>query len=48
MLITKKEKDILILGADLTQAFNFTEQKEKKFGSSLHYNGSNSRLFVNG
>lgn len=43
-----KEKDILILGADLTQALNFTEQKEKKFGSSLHYNGSNSHLFVNG
>ena len=48
MLITKKEKDIFILGEDLTQALNFTEQKEKKFGSSLHYNGSNSHFFVNG
>ena len=57
MLIIKK--DILILGkgptqglgntnltADAEYSINFKEQ-EKKFCLSLHYNGSNSYLFVN-
>ena len=57
MLITKK--NILILGEGFTQgldntaiyaeklySINFTE-KTKKFCLSLHYNGSNSYLFVN-
>ena len=57
--IDNKKKDILILGigptqglehtltADKMYAINFTVTK-KKFCLSLHYNGANSRLFVNG
>ena len=57
MIIGKK--DILILGKDTTQglkhalsaekmySINFTENN-KKFCLSLHYNGANSYLFVNG
>ena len=57
--IDKKGKDILILGEETTQGlddttltpeaiylFNFT-QLDKRFVLSLHYNGSNSFLFVN-
>ena len=57
--IGKKGKDILILGHGLTQglddttltaeatySINFTQPK-RKFCSSLHYNGSNSFLYVN-
>ena len=59
MLITKKN-NILVLGEDFVQGINgktiyaeklykinFTE-KNKKFCLSLHYNGANSYLFVNG
>ena len=54
-----RKKDILILGKGPTQglehapsvekmySINFTEQN-KKFCLSLHYNGANSYLFVNG
>ena len=54
-----KKKDILVSGIDPTQglehtltaekmySINFTE-KNKKFFLSLHYNGANSYLFVNG
>ena len=58
--IDNKEKDILILGLGPTQGLgensltaekiyfiNFTVTK-KKFCLSLHYNGANSYLFVNG
>ena len=57
--IDNKKKDILILGKDPTQGLehtlaaekiyliNFTEEKTK-FCLSLHYNGTNSYLFVNG
>ena len=57
--IDNKEKDILVLGKEPTQGFehtltaekiysiNFTVTKEK-FCLSLHYNGANSYLFVNG
>ena len=53
------KKDILILGRGPTQglentlttekmySINFTE-KNKKFCLSLHYNGANSYLFING
>ena len=56
---TDNKKDILILGIGPTQglentltpekmySINFTE-KDKKFCLSLHYNGTNSYLFVNG
>ena len=57
--IDNKNKDILILGEGLTQGLdestliakaiypiNFT-QSRKRFVLSLHYNGSNSFLFVN-
>ena len=57
--IDDKEKDILILGkrsrqglddttltAETKYPINFT-QSNRKFVSSLHYNGSNSFLFVN-
>ena len=57
--IDNKGKDILILGEGLTQGLddttltaqtkypiNFT-QTRKRFVLSLHYNGSNSFLFVN-
>ena len=55
----KKKKDILVLGNGPTQrlehtltaekiySINFTVTK-KKFCLSLHYNGANSYLFVNG
>ena len=54
-----RKKDILVLGKGLTQELehtltaekmcssNFTVTK-KKFCLSLHYNGANSYLFVNG
>ena len=57
--VDNKKKDILILGKGPTQGFehaltaekmysiNFTVTK-KKFCLSLHYNGANSYLFVNG
>ena len=57
--IDNKGKDILVLGKGLTQglestltavkmySINFTVTK-KKFCLSLHYNGANSYLFVNG
>ena len=57
--VDNKKKDILILGKGLTQglehtltaekmySINFTVTK-KKFCLSLHYNGANSYLFVNG
>ena len=56
--IDNRKKDILILGKGPTQelehahsaekmySINFT--KKKKFCSSLHYNGADSYLFVNG
>ena len=57
--IDHRKKDILILGKDPTQgleqtvsaekmySFNFTEHI-KKFCLSLHHNGANIYLFVNG
>ena len=57
--IDNKKKDILILGkgqtqglehkltAEIMSSINFTEHN-KKFCLSLHYNGANSYLFVNG
>ena len=57
--IDNKGKDILVLGRGPTQglestltaekmySINFTVTK-KKFCLSLHYNGGNSYLFVNG
>ena len=58
--VDNKGKDILILGKSPTQglgehsltaekmySINFTVTK-KKFCLSLHYNGANSYLFVNG
>ena len=57
--IDNKKKDILIHGKDPTKglehkltveklySINFTESN-KKFCLSLHYNGTNSYLFVNG
>ena len=57
--INKKKKDILVLGkgptrglertltAEKMYSINFTVT-EKKFCLSLHYNGANSDLFVNG
>ena len=57
--IDNKEKDILVLGRGPTQglestlttekmySINFTVTK-KEFCLSLHYNGANSYLFVNG
>ena len=57
--IDNKKKDILVLGISPTQglehtltaekmySINFTVTK-KKFCLSLHYNGANSYLFVNG
>ena len=57
--IDNKKKDTLVLGIDPTQglehtltaekmySINFTVTK-KKFCLSLHYNGANSHLFVNG
>ena len=57
--INNRRKDILILGKGSTQglehtlsaekmySINFTENN-KKFCLSLHYNGANSYLFVNG
>ena len=57
--IDNKKKDILVLGIGLTQGLEHTSTAEKmysinftvtkkKFGLSLHYNGANSYLFVNG
>ena len=54
-----RKKDILILGKGLTQGLESTQSAEKmysinftkkntKFCLSLHYNGANSYLFVNG
>ena len=58
--VDNKKKDILILGEGLTQviddtiltaekmySINFTETRTR-FSLSLHYNGANSYLFVNG
>ena len=57
--IDNKKEDILVLGkgpaqglehtltAEKMYSINFTE-KNKKFCLSLHYNGANSYLFVNG
>ena len=57
--IDNRKKDILILGRGPTQelehtlsaekmySLNFTKHN-KKFCLSLHYNGTNSYLFVNG
>ena len=57
--VDNKKKDILVLGKEPTQglestltaekiySINFTVTK-KKFCLSLHYNGANSCLFVNG
>ena len=57
--IDNKKKDILVFGKGQTQwlehtltaekmySINFTVTK-KKFCLSLHYNGANSYLFVNG
>ena len=58
--VDNKKKDILILGEGPTQglddttltaeerySINFTKSR-KKFCLSLHYNGANSYLFVNG
>ena len=57
--IDNRKKDILILGKDPTQGLEQTLSAEKiysinftvtgkKFCLSLHYNGANSYLFVNG
>ena len=57
--IDSKKKDILILGEGPTQGLEHTLTAEKlysinftkentKFCLSLHYNGANSYLFVNG
>ena len=57
--IDNKEKDILVLGKGQTQGLEHTVTAEKmyyisftvtktKFCLSLHYNGANSYLFVNG
>ena len=54
-----KKKDILVLGKGQTQGLEYTLTAEKmysinftvtkkKFYLSLHYNGANSFLFVNG
>ena len=59
MKIDNRKKDILILGKGPTQGLEHTLSKEKmysinftvtgkKFCLSLHYNGANSYLFVNG
>ena len=57
--IDNKGKDVSILGIDPTQGSDFTtlaaeaqylinySRSNRKFGLSLHYNGSNSLLFVN-
>ena len=59
MLITKKN-NILVLGKDFVQGINGTKihaeklysihftENNKKVCLSLHYNGTNSYLFVNG
>ena len=57
--VDNKKKDILILGKDQTQGLEHTLTAEKmysinftvtrmKFCLSVHYNGANSYLFVNG
>ena len=56
--IDNKKKDILVLGKGPTQGLEHTLTAEKmysinftvtkKFCLSLHYNGANSYLFVNG
>ena len=57
--IDNKKKDVLILGKGATQGLEHTLTAEKmytinftvtknKFCLSLHYNGGNSYLFVNG
>ena len=58
--IDNKKKDILVLGIGPTQEFehtltaqkmysiNLTVTRKKKICLSLHYNGANSYLFVNG
>ena len=57
--VDNRKKDILILGKDPTQGIEHTLSAEKmysinftkentRFCLSLHYNGANSYLFVNG
>ena len=49
--VDNKKKDILILGTTLTAEklySNIFTENDKKFCVSLHYNGANSYLFVNG
>ena len=57
--IDNKKKDILVLGVGPTQGLELTltaekmysinfSVKKKKFCLSLHYNGANTYLFVNG
>ena len=57
--IDNKKKDILVLGNGPTQGLEYTLTAEKmyssnftvikkKFCSSLHYNGADNYLFVNG
>ena len=57
--IDNRKKDILILGKGPTQGLEYTLTEEKlylinftkentKFWLSLHYNGANSYLFLNG
>ena len=58
--LDNKKKNILILGKGSTQelkptltteelySINFTKENTKKIWLSLHYNGVNSSLFVNG
>ena len=57
MTIDHRKKDILILGKGPTQGYTLSAEKMylinlkvtgKKFCISLHYNGANSYLFVNG
>ena len=43
-----KTKDISVLGEGITQELCHTTLNNKKFCLSLHYNGANSYLFVNG
>ena len=52
--IDNKKKDILVLGKGPTQGLEHTVISEKMYSInfpvtlSLHYNGANSYLFVNG
>ena len=46
--VDNKGKDILILGKGPAQGLGGHSVSNKKFCLSLHYNGANSYLFVNG